>query len=446
MSSVTGSGKWIGRAARTSLAVFFCLGISVPAVANVPDSVSFQGVALDPDGGPLNGKRDVVIRIFDQPANPANLVYQETHPSTAFLDGVFHLAIGTGNYSVGDFALAWGAGSRWLEVEIAGEVLSPRTRFHSVPYAQMCRSSEGIAGIDSANLVQNVSPGAGLGGGGTGESVTLFVDFTQTQRRVAGSCPSESSIRQINADGSVICEADSGGTGDITAVTNGAGLVGGGASGDVSLAIGTNMVTSAMIQNGAIASVDIAANAIDSPRIASGAVTSTHIATDAVGSAQIADFSVGTRDVQLGSLNALHVAPESLSSGNIWNEAGGEYASGEQILDLRSTDTVVRSVVIDAPSDGIAIVFASGSVEFMDQFSRDGMACSITTSSALDFSNLIVATEGKVDDQNSMPFSATRGFHISQGLNTYNLVCDASLGQVRVRDVSVTAIFLPTQY
>jgi hypothetical protein len=431
MSGFPVSAKRKGRVLRGWLALCVALGISSIAAAVVPESVSFQGIALDPDGSPIDGSRDVLIRIYDQPSAGIQL-FAERHVATPFLDGVFQLSLGTGSPLGGDFPLLWSSDSRWLEVEIAGEVLSPRTRFQSVPYAlsalnaQTCETAKSLGGIEPGELIREVRPGEGLGSNATGGTVTLFADFTQTQRRIGGICPVGSSIRQINADGSVVCEVDSGGNGDITSVQPGAGLVGGGGSGDVSLAVGTNMITSAMVQNGAIASVDIA--------------------TGAVGSAQIADFSVGTNDVAFGSLTALHVAPESLSSGNVFNEAGGDFSSGNQSLALTSADVVVRSVVIEAPSDGIAIVFASGYADFTDPFSHDGARCAITTGTAIDFNHLIYATEGAVGDQNSVPFSATRGYEVLRGTNTFNLVCDEVSGQVALDDSSLTAIFLPTRY
>jgi hypothetical protein len=55
---------------------------------------------------------------------------------------------------------------------------------------------------------------------------------TSIQRRVNGTCAANTAIRVINADGTVTC-----GGGDITAINAGTGLTGGGANGDVSLAL-----------------------------------------------------------------------------------------------------------------------------------------------------------------------------------------------------------------
>lgn len=85
-----------------------------------------------------------------------------------------------------------------------------------------------------------LTPGAGTGGGarpagGIGGSA---IDPTQVQARVTGVCPAGERMTAVNQDGTVACQPVAGGGGDITAVTAGPGLIGGGAAGDVALAVG----------------------------------------------------------------------------------------------------------------------------------------------------------------------------------------------------------------
>ncbi|MBZ0102303.1 MAG: hypothetical protein K8I65_09100, partial [Thermoanaerobaculia bacterium] len=89
---------------------------------------------------------------------------------------------------------------------------------------------------DSGGDVTGVTAGAGLSGGGASGNVTVAVDFAQAQSRVTGTCAAGSSIRLVAADGTVTCETDDDSGGDVTGVTAGTGLSGGGTSGNVTVA------------------------------------------------------------------------------------------------------------------------------------------------------------------------------------------------------------------
>lgn len=98
-----------------------------------------------------------------------------------------------------------------------------------------------------------VNAGVGLTGGGATGDVTLAVDNALVQSRISGTCPGGAAMRVVNANGTVTCEP----VGDVTGITAGAGLSGGGTSGDLSVAVATGGVTGSMIAAGAIGTTQI---------------------------------------------------------------------------------------------------------------------------------------------------------------------------------------------
>lgn len=88
----------------------------------------------------------------------------------------------------------------------------------------------------------NVTAGSGLTGGGASGDVSLGTDFAVLQKRVTGACDAGSAMRSVGEDGTVACEAFPAAAGDITAVFASDGLTGGGDSGDVKLAVNTSAI------------------------------------------------------------------------------------------------------------------------------------------------------------------------------------------------------------
>jgi len=105
--------------------------------------------------------------------------------------------------------------------------------------AWVCGTDD-VGGSGGGGDITAVYAGTGLSGGGDTGDVTLNANTTYLQRRVSGSCPAGSSIRYIASNGTVTCETDNDSGGDITGVTAGTGLSGGGTSGNVTLSADTN--------------------------------------------------------------------------------------------------------------------------------------------------------------------------------------------------------------
>jgi len=118
--------------------------LGVTALAEVPAKINYQGRLVDQDTGlPLGGTYEVVFRIFDAEVG-GTAMWEETQSVTPDAEGVFAAVLGS---DVGiDAALD---GPVWLEVEVAGEVLTPRREIVSVPFALRSEVSDHASSADS---------------------------------------------------------------------------------------------------------------------------------------------------------------------------------------------------------------------------------------------------------------------------------------------------------
>jgi hypothetical protein len=171
--------------------------------------------------------------------------------------------------------------------------------------------------------ITSVAAGGGLTGGGSVGDVTLAVNSAVIQSRVTGSCPVGQAVRGVNQNGTVVCESISGAAaGDITGVTAGPGLTGGGSAGDVTLAIAVGGIGSMHVADGSIGAADVNTAQVQR-RLSSSCglgqfltgVTDLGVPTCSQGASSISSVSLGIRNLEsatggsntaIGNLALLH--------------------------------------------------------------------------------------------------------------------------------------------
>jgi hypothetical protein len=277
------------------------LGLVSNAYAEVPGTVSFTG-RLSDSAGPVQGSVDLQLELFDAESG-GSVVWNESQTAQA-QEGLVYIELGAVT-PLDD--TVFDGGDLWLEVTVNGEAMSPRIAVRSVPYAvragiaDRALEADSVGGIQPGDMVTGVTAGNGLQGGGMGGDVTLSVDPNVVQNRVTGTCVTGSSIRQVNSDGTVLCETDDVGTGDISGVAAGTGLLGGGSIGDVSLSIDPNVV---QLRVAATCNLGTSIRAVN----ADGTVV---CEPDDVGSGDITDVTVGTGLTGGGSSGSVSLGLDS---------------------------------------------------------------------------------------------------------------------------------------
>ena len=218
----------MSRTLATLIALF--LVATAGAARAVPTTVGFTGRLTHADGTPVTGTVAVSFALYATPSGGA-AVWTESRPALAASPtGVITADLGAITAFGGAFD-----GDRWLEITVAGEVLQPRLTLHSVPFALRAGDADTVGGLDPADLgdITGVSAGPGLTGGAVAGDAALAVDFAQAQHRVTGTCPG-GAISAIDAAGAVTCQPPAG---DITGVTAGTGLTGGGTTGAITMGV-----------------------------------------------------------------------------------------------------------------------------------------------------------------------------------------------------------------
>lgn len=231
--------------------------------------------------------------------------------------------------------------------------------------------------------------------------------ITTKQNLVTSTCPAGQSIRAIAANGTVTCETDDVGSGDITAVNSGSGLTGGGSSGSVTLSVPTSGITAA------------------------------HIAPAAVGSSEVAD--------------------NTLTAADTIDEPGVDFTTSATFgssINIATTWTSVHTKTITAPASGYVTCIATGFINLADY---TAYTQSITI--GWDHNNNTVGTAPSAYiwytsgvqpiTNNLTPYTAMATFTVNTGANNFYLKADTTSSDATDYDMWLTStacMFFPTRY
>ncbi len=193
-------------------AAVLLLGTAGSSMASSPAGTGFtyQG-QLTQGGAPVNGTCDFQFAVYDAAADGAQISTTETQNNVAVTGGLFTVTLDFG-------ASAFDGAARWLEISVrcpagsgAFTLLSPRQALTPTPYAINAQTApwSGLSGVPAGfadgvddNTIYTAGSGLGLSGN------QFSVDSSAVQSRVSSNCAVGSYIRQINADGTVVCGTD----------------------------------------------------------------------------------------------------------------------------------------------------------------------------------------------------------------------------------------------
>ncbi|HLF13769.1 MAG TPA: tail fiber domain-containing protein [Bacteroidota bacterium] len=108
------------------LLVLATLMLSMLSVGQVPQLVSHQGYIADSNGVGVTDSLAMTFRLYTD-STAGSLALTQSFPAIGVIKGIFNV-----NLDVSSMTFS---GQYWLESEVEGEILLPRTRLTSAPYA-----------------------------------------------------------------------------------------------------------------------------------------------------------------------------------------------------------------------------------------------------------------------------------------------------------------------
>ena len=151
---------------------------------SVPDKMSYEGRLTDAAGNPVTTSKTVAFSIYDSAAGGSLIWGPESISVSPDNQGVFNVTLGNTLPISSD---AFSSNSRYLQITVAGENMTPRTRLASVGFSFKSAVAQSVedgsitrSKAASGQFVKSIIAGSGIGVSGDEGSGTGQVTLTAT--------------------------------------------------------------------------------------------------------------------------------------------------------------------------------------------------------------------------------------------------------------------------
>lgn len=187
--------------------------------AAVPNLINYQGLVTDTAGEPLDGTYSMIFKIWTS-STGGSIRWQEVHSSVNVTEGLFAVSLGSQGTPLTESVL--NTSQAWLEITVAGEIVTPRTQMTSTGYAHRVST---IDGAEAGTVNGNLTVGGSMQVGGqfaptggivmpsgitiqsTGSNVLIIAGSSQITISPSGGVTIQSATVTINATDELILSA-----------------------------------------------------------------------------------------------------------------------------------------------------------------------------------------------------------------------------------------------